>query len=292
MAQSPTQNIKIALTLNTVFTIIEFAGGIYTGSLAILSDALHDFGDSIALGAAYFAEKLSQKPADVRRTYGYQRLSLLSAFASAMVLFSGSIFILAHAVQRLFSPTPVDAVGMMGLSVLGILFNSLGAAKLKKAGSLNEKVIRLHLFEDVFGWGVIFVTAIAILVADLPILDSFITLGFTGFILFNVFRNLREGFNIFLQGVPKHIDLGKINGALKEVPGVLGVHDVHVWSLEGETEILTGHVVLTKKALSDPDAIRRKLKAVLADHHIEHSTLELESERFCSGLECELNSHV
>lgn len=285
------KNIKTAVFLNVTFTIIEVVGGLWTNSLAILSDALHDFGDSVALITSLIAEKKAKKPADTKRTYGYQRLSLFSAVFAGIVLVAGSLFILSEAIPRLLNPEHTNAQGMIGLAVLGIVVNGLGMWRLKRGQSQNEKVLSWHLLEDVLGWSVILIGGIIMFFWDNHIIDPIMTVGFTAFVLWGVSRNIKSTFNIFMQGVPEHIDIESLKQSLRKIKGVIDVHDIHVWSLEGETDIFTGHVVVKNYVLQNPDNAKKKIKQELAKHHIEHSTVELESEEFCSGIECENNYH-
>lgn len=279
-------NIKIAIFLNIIFTVIEVIGGLWTNSLTILSDALHDFGDSVTLISSFFIEKKAQKEPDVRRTFGYQRLSLLSAILAAVVLTAGSLVILSRAVPRLINPEHVNASGMMLLAIIGIVVNGAATLKLKKGQSMNEKVLTWHLLEDVLGWTVVLIGSIIIRFWDNHIIDPLMTVGFTVFILWGVGKNLKETLNIFLQGVPAHINVEHIKEGLAKIEGVLGIHDIHVWSLEGETDIFTGHIVVSEKRIQKPDDTRKIVKDELSKHHIEHSTIELETEEFCSGIEC------
>ena len=283
------KNIKTAVFLNITFTIIEVVGGLWTNSLAILSDALHDFGDSIALIISWIAERKAKKPADEKRTYGYQRLSLFSALLAGMVLTFGSLFILSKAIPRLLNPEHTNAPGMIGIAVIGIVINGIGVWRLKQGQSQNEKVLSWHLLEDVLGWIVILIGGIIIHFWDKHIIDPIMTLGFTAFVLWGAARNIKGTFNIFMQGVPEHIDIDKIKQSLQEVKEIKQIHDVHIWSLEGETDIFSGHIVVDKATLQNPDTIKKRIKNVLANHHIEHSTIELESEEFCSGVECNNN---
>ncbi|MFV1917039.1 MAG: cation diffusion facilitator family transporter [Patescibacteria group bacterium] len=285
------QNIKIAVFLNVSFTILEIIGGLFTNSLTILSDALHDFGDSVTLISSWVLEKKAKKKPDARRTFGYQRLSLLSALFASIVLVGGSLFILSKAIPRLLNPEHVNAKGMIILAVIGIIFNGLGFLRLKKGASVNEKVLTWHLLEDVLGWVVVFVGSVIILFWDSHIIDPIMTIGYTVFIFWGVTKNLKEAFNIFLQGVPAHIDTGNVKKGLISLKGVIGVHDIHIWSLEGETDIFTGHIVVDEKLLQRPDDTRRLVKKELDKHHIEHSTIELESEHYCSGIECEVDNN-
>src|SRR3989344_5402529 len=280
------KNVGFAALLNITFTVIELVGGFLTNSLAILSDALHDFGDSIVLTTSWYAERQGKPPPDSVRTFGYQRLSLFAAVFSATVLIAGSLFILSEAIPRLFNPESVNAQGMIWLAIVGIVFNAIGALRLKKGESMNEKVLSWHLLEDVFGWTVVLIGAVTILYTNNYRIDPIVTILFTFFILWGVTRNLREVYNILLQGIPAHLDMPKIEHAVMSLSGVKGMHDIHVWSLEGETDIFSGHVVVDDVLLRDTDQIKQKIKDVLTRHHIEHSTIELEREGLCSGIEC------
>lgn len=273
--------------LNLFFTAVELVGALLTNSVALLADALHDFGDSVALVTAWVLERKARKPADGKRTFGYARLSLLSAIIAATVLVGGSLLVLSQAVSRLFAPEHVSAPGMIALAVLGLVLNGIGFLRLKRGSSANEKVLSWHLLDDVLGWGVILVGAVVIQFWDNHYVDPLMTIGFVAFTLWGVSRSIRETFNIFLEGVPAHVSVDAIRQDVLALPGVTGFHDVHVWSLEGDTDILTGHVVVAEERLRAPDEARKEIKALLARRHIEHSTLELESRDACSGDECD-----
>jgi cobalt-zinc-cadmium efflux system protein len=281
------KRVQIAAFINISFTILEIVGGFWTNSLAILSDALHDFGDSIALLVSWLFERGARKSPDANRTFGYQRLSLFSAFFSAIVLIGGSILIISQAIPRILNPQTVNATGMVGMAIIGVLFNGMGFFLLKRGESLNEKVLSWHLLEDVLGWVVILVGGIIINFWDVYLLDPIMTLGLTVFILYYVSKNLKEAVNILLEGVPAHINIDEVKRDILAIDGVTGVHDVHIWSLEGETDILTAHIVADEAHLKKPDQTRRAVKEVLKRHHVEHSTIELESRYYCSGIECE-----
>jgi cobalt-zinc-cadmium efflux system protein len=280
------RRVQIAAFLNVAFTILEIVGGFWTNSLAILSDALHDFGDSIALLLSWLFERGARKSPDTSRTFGYQRLSLFSALFSGTILIGGSIVIIVQVVPRIFNPETVNAAGMVGIGIVGILFNGMGFFLLKQGESLNEKVLSWHLLEDVVGWVVILIGGVIINFWDVYLLDPIMTLGLTVFILYNVSKNLKEAVNILLEGVPEHINIAEVKRDILAIDGVIGVHDMHIWSLEGETDILTAHIVADEVKLRKPDTTRKAVKEALKRHHIEHSTIELESKYYCSGIEC------
>ncbi|MCC4765126.1 cation diffusion facilitator family transporter [Methanosarcina sp. DH1] len=280
------KNVGFAAALNILFTFIELIGGFLTNSLALIADALHDFADSFALIIAWYAEKKAKKPATSKMTFGYRRLSLLSATFTIIVLVAGSLFVLTQAVPRLISPEPVNAEGMVLIAVIGITINGLGYFRLKKGISQSEKVLSWHLLEDILGWIVLLIGSIIIRFWDKPIIDPIMTIGFTVFVLWGVSKNAKEIFNLLLEGVPEYIDIDEIKKSILSVEGVKMVHDLHIWSLEGETVLLTAHVVVEDKYLQTLDKMRQSIKSNLEGHHIEHSTLELEGEGLCSATEC------
>jgi cobalt-zinc-cadmium efflux system protein len=285
------KNVGFAAALNILFTVIELIGGFLTNSLALIADALHDFADSLALLMAWYAEKKAKKPATSKMTFGYRRLSLLSAAFTTIVLIAGSLLVLSQAIPRLINPEPVNAEGMALIAVIGVTINGLGYFKLKKGISQNEKILSWHLLEDILGWIVLLTGAIIMRFWDKTIVDPIMTIGFTIFVLWGISRNAKETLNLLLEGVPEYIDIDEIKGSILSVEGVKKVHDLHIWSLEGETDILTAHIIVEDKYLQAPDKIRQSIKNKLEEHHIEHSTLELEGEGLCSDTECifELN---
>lgn len=285
------KNVGFAASLNILFTIIEIIGGILTNSLALLADALHDFADSFALIIAWYAEKQAKKPATSKMTFGYRRLSLLSAIFAIIVLIAGSLFILSQAIPRLINPEPVNAEGMVLIAVLGITINGLGYFRLKKGLSQNEKILSWHLLEDILGWIFLLTGALIMSFWNEPVIDPLMTIGFTLFVLWGVSKNAKETFNLLLEGVPSYINMNEVEETILSFEGVKRVHDIHVWSLEGETDILTAHVVVENKYLQAPDQMRRSIKNKLQELHIEHSTLELEGEGFCSATECIFESN-
>ncbi len=280
------KNVGFAASLNILFTIIELIGGLLTNSLALLADALHDFGDSIALVVAWFAEKKAKKPATSKMTFGYRRLSLFSALFTVVILITGSLLVLSRAIPRLINPEQVNSEGIILIAIFGVIINGFGFFRLKTGMSQSEKVLSWHLLEDILEWVVLLIGAILIRFLNNPIIDPIMTIGFTVFVLWGVSRNTKEIFNLLLEGVPEHINIDKIKEAVLSINGVEKIHDVHIWSLEGETDILTAHVVVKDRYLQEPDRIKQTIKRKLEEHHIEHSTLELESEGFCSGREC------
>jgi cobalt-zinc-cadmium efflux system protein len=274
---SRSSRVLFAACLNLASTFIELIGGVLTNSVAVLSDALHDLGDSLALFGAYVAERQAGKPADSRHTFGYARWSLFSALIAAIILVLGSLFILSEAIARLINPEPVEALWVMGLAVFGIGANFIAYKKLHSGHSANERMLSWHLLEDVLGWVAVLVGSAVMHVTGWFIIDPILTIAFTLFILFSVFKNLREVVDLFLQGVPRQIDIESVKQSIILIPGVASVHDVHIWSLDGASHIFTGHIVLSAPEEFSKQHVYAVVRALLQTHRIVHTTIEFET---------------
>jgi len=274
--QSPS-NLRTAFLLNLGFTILEIFGGLYTNSLAILSDAVHDFGDSLSLGMAWYFESLAKNDPDHKFSYGYRRFSLLSALLNALILFGGSIYMLSQAVRRILNPEPSQAEGMILFAVIGILVNGAAALKLKNENSINARVVALHLLEDVLGWAAVLVVGIILLFSDSPYLDPILSMLIALYIVYNVLKNLRQTVKIFLQGVPAGLSLEDIQDRVLPVENVESIHHPHVWSLDGERHVLTMHVVVPEDTtLDQARCVKNDIKEALSSLDISHLTIEIE----------------
>lgn len=272
-------NIITAFLLNLVFALIELAGGLYTNSVAILSDAIHDFGDSLSLGVAYYLQKKSEKRGDNKYTYGYKRFSLLGSLFISVVLVVSSVFIVKESIERLISPQEANATGMLILSILGIIVNGAAVLKLKKGTSHNERAVTLHMMEDLLGWGAVLTGSIIMMFADVPFIDPLMSILITIWVLTNVYRNLRDTMRIMLQEVPRQVDIELIEKKIKSIEGVDSVHDLHIWTLDGENHILTFHLVTTGSAgMESICSIKERVRNMLQKEGIGHVTIETESE--------------
>ncbi|WP_299759388.1 cation diffusion facilitator family transporter [uncultured Pontibacter sp.] len=276
-------NIKVAFFLNLGFTLLEIVGGIWINSVAILSDALHDLGDSLSLGLAWYFENVAKRGRNQKYTFGYKRFSLLGAVVNSVVLLVGSIIILSEAVPRIWDPQEVNAPGMIGFAVLGVIVNGAAVLRLKGGQSLNERVVRLHLMEDVLGWVAVLIGGIILYFFDLPWIDPLLSVLITVYVLYNVVRNLRETMNILLQASPTHIKPEAVEAKLQEMPEITSVHDLHIWTLDGTYNILSMHAVAAAPLpAQQAGELKKKVRAALADMDIHHVTMELESP----GEEC------
>lgn len=287
-SHNSSSNIKVAFFLNLFFTILEIIGGLWTNSMSILSDALHDLGDSFSLGIAWYFEGYSKKGPDEKFTYGYSRFSLLGAMINSIILIGGSIFILTRAIPRLIVPEPINAKGMLAFAIIGIIINGLAVIRLRKGNSLNERVVSWHLFEDVLGWVAVLVVSIVLLFRDIPILDPILSIIITLYILYNVFKNLREIMNVFLQRVPDQFSIIKIEKEIAEKTDAILAHHTHIWSLEGDKHILSTHVVIEENSNQQEIAnIKEQVKKLINEKGIKHVTVEIEfKNEECDSKDC------
>jgi cobalt-zinc-cadmium efflux system protein len=275
--EDTTQNILIAFLLNLGFTLFEIFGAMWTNSLAILSDAVHDLGDSFSLGIAWYLERISKREGDVSFSYGYRRFSLLGAFINTVILIGGSVLILVRAIPRLFNPEGTNAQGMLLFSIVGIVVNGAAVLRLKGDKSLNSRTVAWHLLEDVLGWFALLVVSVILLFTDMYILDPILSILLTSYILYNTARNLRQTARVFLQGVPEDIRLEEIDRALMDIEHIQSTHHTHVWSLDGEHHVLTTHVVVDENTpREDIVCIRQDVHSVVRQWGFSHSTIEIE----------------
>ncbi|MDZ7671352.1 MAG: cation diffusion facilitator family transporter [Halanaerobiales bacterium] len=286
---SDVSNIKMAFFLNLSFTIIEIFGGIFTNSMAILSDALHDLGDSLSLGMSWYLENYSQKGADKEFSFGYARFSLLGALINSIVLILGSVFILTKVIPRIFNPQAVHPEGMLYLAILGIIVNGIAVFKLRGGESLNKDVVSWHLLEDVLGWVAVLIVSIVLIYKDLPILDPFLSLLINLYILYNVISKLKKVLNIFLQRVPHGIELEELQQQIAAETQALAAHHTHVWTLDGDKIFLSTHVVIPDGfSKAEIIELKSKIKTLLVAEKIEHVTVEIEYENEeCENENCD-----
>ena len=279
-------NLKVAFLLNLAFTVIEVIGGLYTNSIAILSDAVHDLGDTLSLGSAWYFDRLSKQGRSRRNTYGYRRYSLLGGLITAAALVVGLSFVLWQAVGRLLSPQEVNAPGMMVLAVIGVAFNGAAVLRVRKGSSLTERVVSWHLIEDTLGWVAVLIGAGIMTIWDLPIIDPVLSIGISLFVLWNVVRTLRKFLDILLQRTPPGFDTEAFEAAAVAVPGVVSVDHTHSWTIDGESHVLTTHLVL--RAGMEREAIQASKAAVrelLDARTFEHVTIDVALEGEKGGQE-------
>lgn len=278
------RNILIAFLLNLGFSVFELLGGIFTGSVAIISDALHDFGDAISIGVSFFLERKSCQKPDAAYSYGYARFSVLGAAITNLILLVGSVMVVVNAVERMINPVSIDANGMILMAVLGAAMNLAAAWFTHGGASLNEKAVNLHMLEDVLGWVVVLVGAILIRFTNFTLIDPLMSIGVALFILTHAFRGMGEVLDVFMEKTPEGIDPAELEAHIRHIDHVADVHHIHVWSLDGVSHYATLHVVVED---CDQTALKHAIRQELEEHGIGHVTMELErAGEHCCEVEC------
>lgn len=266
-------NITMAFLLNFGFSILELFGGIFTGSTAILSDAVHDFGDSLALALSFIFEKVGKKESNEKYTYGYKRLSLIGALINIIVLSVGTIFVLSEAIQALANPTAVKAKGMLFLAIVGIVINGASVFRMKGSKKILDKTVMLHLMEDLLGWIAVLVVSVVIYFTNWYILDPILSIGISFIIGRNIYFNLKNAIMIIMQRVPDEDLYEEIKEHLIEIDEVEKIEKINMWTMDGEMHVVTASI----KVLENTNKINvlNKIKEMLNNEGIKESTIEI-----------------
>lgn len=267
------KNILVAFLLNLAFAVFEFVGGVFTGSVAIVSDALHDLGDAASIGISYFLERKSKRQPNEIYTYGYARYSVLGSVITTLILLVGSVVVIFSAVNRLMNPVAIHYDGMILFAVIGAAVNFCAAWFTRGGDSLNQKAVNLHMLEDVLGWVVVLLGAIVMRFTKIAVIDALLSMGVAIFILIHAAENLKEVLDLFLEKIPEGVSVEEIRSEICKVKGVREVHHVHVRSMDGHHHDATMHIVADGNAHEIKDAVRHCLQK----WGIGHVTLELES---------------
>jgi len=278
-AGASTKRLAIALGLTTTFLIAELVGAFVFDSLALLSDAAHMFTDSAALAIALAAVKIGQRPPDDQRTFGYRRFEILAAAFNAILLFAVAGYVLIEGIGRFFTPRPVESVGMLVVASIGLIVNLISMRILAggKEDSLNVKGAYLEVWADMLGSLGVIGAAIAIYFTGRNWIDPVVAIAIGLWVLPRTWTLLRDTTHILLQGVPRGFDLNAIRAAMGEVSGVMGVHDLHLWSVAGDDASLTAHVAVADG--NNAETIRRALTEMLESRFaIHHATIQTETE--------------
>lgn len=282
------KNILIAFILNLAFSVFEFVGGIITGSVAIISDAVHDIGDAASIGISFFLEKKSKRQPDEQYTYGYARYSVIGSVITTLILLLGSAAVIYNAVARIINPTEINYNGMIIFALFGVCVNFLAAFFTREGDSLNQKAVNLHMLEDVLGWIVVLIGSVVMRFTDFAIIDPIMSIGVAVFIFINAVKNLKEAVDLFLEKTPSGISVKEIAEHISEIEGVLDVHHIHVWSVDGHNNYATMHVVTNR----EPSQVKTDIREELHEHGIGHVTVELEAEdEVCLEKQCHVEEH-
>lgn len=272
----PTTALRTAFFLNLSFVAVEAVGGWWTNSIAVLTDAVHDLGDALVLGVAWYLQRLAGRQRNERYTYGYARYSMLGGWLASMVLIIGAVFMASVAIPRLSDPAVPHALGMMVLAVFGLAMNGYAAWRLHGGNTLNERGAYLHLLEDVLGWAAVLVGGAVIHFTGWAMIDPLLSIGISSFILWNAIGTLRRGTAILMQAHPPGIDGEAVRNKLLAIDGVTGLSDFHTWSLDGSYVVGSIHLVVETVQLEEARRIKADARDALYHLGVRHATIELE----------------
>ncbi len=283
------KNIFIAFILNLLFSGFEFVGGFYTGSIAIISDAVHDLGDAASIGISYLLEKKSKKEPDEKYTYGYARYSVVGGAITTIILLFSSFIVIVNAAERIANPTEVNYNGMIIIGIMGIVINLAAAYFTHDGKSVNQKAVNLHMLEDVMGWVAVLAGAVVMRFTGYSVIDPVMSMGVAVFIIVGCIKNLKIIVDIVLDKTPCGINISEIREKLLETEGIEDVHHIHLRSIDGHSSCATLHIVTD----SDMHAVKESARNILNELGITHTTIETESvDEHCEEKSCNIISEV
>jgi len=276
--QEAKKQLILGLILNGSFTIIELVGGLLSNSLALISDAMHDFTDTIALSLSLYANKKSVQKPSKTKTFGYKRATIIAALFNAIVLIALTFFIFYKAYQKILNPEKVNGMIVFIIAVFGILFNGIVVLRMWKTKDkdINMRSIFWHITEDFLGWIGVLISGVVIIFTDFYIIDPIMSILIGLIVLYSAWDIVKEGVNIFLEGVPRGIDVKKVEDSIKKIDKVKDVHDTHIWSLGPGNYSISAHVAVPNMKVDETYPILCRIHSELKKFHIEHTTIEFE----------------
>ncbi|MFC2025152.1 cation diffusion facilitator family transporter [Chloroflexota bacterium] len=284
--------LKITLAIVVVIMVAEVIGGILSNSLALLADAGHMLVDALALGLALFAINIARRPATPTKTYGYHRAEIMAALANGTTLVLLALWIFYEAYQRFLEPPLIRAPLMLSVATIGLIANLVGVLLLKKASheQLNIKAAFWHILGDTISSVGVIIASIIISVTGWYIVDPIIAVFIGSILLWGAVRIVRESVDILLEAVPKHIQVDKVIEAVKSVPGVEDIHDIHIWTITSGMHTLSAHLRIEDQTVNRSAEIVAAVNKNLArNFNITHTTLQLECESCPTGWVCEIS---
>ncbi|TLQ39738.1 cation transporter [Ruoffia tabacinasalis] len=269
------RNMMLVFGINIVFSVLEAIFGLLFNSASILADAVHDFGDALSIGLAWFFQKISLKGSDSTFSYGYKRYSLLGALITSVVLLVGSAVMIIHSGEKLMNPEPVNYQGMLILAIFAIIANGVSAWIISKGSSHNESILSLHLLEDVLGWVGVLVVSVVLHFTDWYFLDPLLSIGIALFILYKTIPEFMKVVRLFLQAVPDNIDSKKLREEIQNIDNINGLSHFHLWSLDGEAHMMSMTISTTSDSVQTHEQIKNEVRHILSENDIAHSNIEI-----------------
>jgi len=278
-----TEKIGLTILLNIIITVAEYIGGIYSGSLALLSDAGHNFSDVISLFLSYVGEKVSDKKPTKTHSFGFKRVEIFTALINALSLWAIGIVIIVEAIKRINSPALISLGLMLIIAFIGLLGNVFSIMVLNKSkeNNLNMKAAYLHLFYDAISSVAVISSAVIIYLTHWIILDVVVSIFIAVMIFWSGFGIIKKAIHIFMQGVPEGIDFEDVYKTILEISGVKSVHNIHIWSINSEETFMSCHIC-TGNGKADNDKIIQKVNATVEkEYGISHTTIQIEKNNIC-----------
>ena len=268
--------VWLVFLLNSVFAMIEFiSGGIFHSS-AVLADAVHDTGDTLAIGLSALLESISNREEDSRYTLGYKRFSLLGALVTAVILMTGSMMVLLENISKLFHPQVVNSQGMLWIGVIAIVINVIASLIVEKGKTKNESILSLHFLEDTLGWLAVILMAIILRFTDWYILDPLLSLAISLFILSKAIPRFWSTLNIFLDAVPEGVDIQKIRSDLEQLDHIASVNQLNLWTMDGLEKNAIIHVCL--EHVKHMEVCKESIRDLLKDCGFQNVTIEVDED--------------
>lgn len=277
---SGTGRLIASILLNLVITIAEIVGGILSGSLALLSDAVHNLSDTLSLGVSLAARRIGRREPTRAKTFGYKRAEIIGAFINLITLVFIALYLIKESIDRFIDPQPIQGQLMLVVAVIGLLANAATAVLLYRGSrsSLNIRSAFLHILTDGLSSLGVVIGGLLIIYYDLYVVDPLITLAISLYLLAHSYGMLRQTINILMEGTPRETDLDAIVAGVRRIADVVDMHHVHVWQLDESHLALEAHVVISREDVGRMERIKGDIKRYLAaNHDIAHSTLELET---------------
>lgn len=268
--------VWLAFVLNFSFAIIEFIFGGLFGSSAILADAVHDLGDSLAIGISAFLESISNREEDSHYTLGYKRFSLLGAILTAVILITGSSLVILENISKLIEPQPVDHEGMLWLGVIAIAINLTASLIVRKGQTKSESILSLHFLEDTLGWLAVIVVAIILRYTDWYFLDPVLSLLISAFILSKALPRFWSTLKIFLDAVPEGVDIQQVKSDLEQLEHVASINQLNLWTMDGLEKNAIVHVCL--KRMEQMEVCKEAIRALLKERGFQNVTIEVDED--------------
>jgi len=276
------RSLLVSICLNVIFAVAELVAGLFANSLVLVADSVHDFGDAVALGLSYFGLRISRRPPNTRRTFGYRKVRILTAFINALFLIGVTVLVVRSAITRILSPEPVRSPVLILMAVVGLVVNGLAVLLLRRdRQSLNIRAAMWHLLEDFLGWIAVLVGGIVMRLTGWYVIDPVLSLAISAFVLYGAWKVFRESASILIDSTPRDLDFEEVRRfILDSTPDVLGVHDLHIWTLGEDERALMAHLVVPDREVSSFYPMLAELESDLGRRFaIDHVTLELECDK-------------